>query len=224
MNHVRKLRLIPFESANEKNIQNTDDEKLIQHGDGIKILPKEKVRPKVLNAINLIMKLAQIQGYNMDGKIRDKNGNFLEETDLALLVSNALNQQKFLFGEDAFVDLLREAKISPDMIGNENIKRKLSFNFANFDPPETSVSQVSTIDKNTDMQPVRIGTKRSAEEEENSEVIKKQRLSEDKSIASFEQLPLRTVSKRGRDENEQTETLKKPRMLGFGIGKWIIPK
>ena len=73
MNHVRKLRLVPFESSNEKIIQATDDEKLIQHGDGIKILPKEKVKPKVSNAINLIMKLAQIQGYNMDGKIKDEN-------------------------------------------------------------------------------------------------------------------------------------------------------
>ena len=90
MNHVRKLRLVPFESENEKKVQVIDDEKLIQHGDGIKILPKEKVKPKVLNAINLIMKLAQIQGYNMDGKIRDKNGSFLEETDSTLLVTNAL--------------------------------------------------------------------------------------------------------------------------------------
>ena len=112
------------------------------------------------------------------------------------------------------------------MIGNENIKRKLSFNFANLDPPETTVSQGSTIYENNhpDIKPVRIGTKRNADETENTDIIKKQRLSEDKSIATFEQLPLRAVSKRAREENEQSDILKKPRMQGFGIEKWIIPK
>ena len=84
MNHVRKLRLVPFECSSEKIEHFEDNEKINQDGAGIKIIPKDKTKPKVLNAINLIMRLAEIRGYNSDGKIRDKDGSFFRKFRLGI--------------------------------------------------------------------------------------------------------------------------------------------
>ena len=75
--------------------------------------------------LQIIMRIASIQGYNDKGNIKDKDGKFLEGTDIVPLILYSVTKERLVKGIDSYVDLLIEAKVPPEVITNENLKQRL---------------------------------------------------------------------------------------------------
>jgi hypothetical protein len=75
--------------------------------------------------MKILLKLAKIDGYDIIGRIRNKNGDFLKGSDLITLINHSMTNGKLLLGESEFIRLLHEAKVEPELIINENVKVKL---------------------------------------------------------------------------------------------------
>ena len=80
----------------------------------------EKIR-----IMKILLKLAKINGYDLVGRVRNKNGSFINDSDLLDLINDAMSHGKLLIGQSEFINLLYEANVEPDLIINENIKAKL---------------------------------------------------------------------------------------------------
>ena len=74
--------------------------------------------------MKILLKLAKINGYDLVGRVRNKNGSFINDSDLLDLINDAMSHGKLLLGQSEFINLLYEANVEPDLIINENIKAK----------------------------------------------------------------------------------------------------
>ena len=86
-----------------------------------KVAPKSKL----LKQIRVILGLAKIEGYDDSGRIRGEKGIFLPNSDIVSLLNNAMTPGRVLIGQDIFISLLKEAKIPPELIVNDNVRAKL---------------------------------------------------------------------------------------------------
>ena len=122
MENARKLTIVPF---NEDNIDppkynlNKTKKKSITQSD------------KVKRMIQVILKLAKIEGYDENGRIKAKNGIYLEKSNIINLLNYSMTIGSPLIGEYEFVELLKECKIDPNLIINEKIKSKLINDYDN---------------------------------------------------------------------------------------------
>ena len=89
---------------------------------------KKKTHPfidKLSRIMKIFLKLANIKGYDLIGRVRNQNGDFVNDSDIISLINHSLTHGKLLYGQNEFIKLLFEAKIEPELIINENIKSKL---------------------------------------------------------------------------------------------------
>jgi hypothetical protein len=108
---------------------------------------------KIINIMKILLKLAKIDGYDIIGRIRNKNGEFLKDSDLITLINHSMTNGKLLLGESEFIRLLHEAKVEPELILNENVKVKLLNIYNNKDntineDDSTNVTKSQTQSKN----------------------------------------------------------------------------
>ncbi|KAI1308225.1 hypothetical protein HDE_00463 [Halotydeus destructor] len=75
--------------------------------------------------LRLILKLANVQGYNDLDHIRMENGSYMQGSDIVPLIMHALSPGKLITGLKEFVDLLHFAQVTPDMVINENVRAML---------------------------------------------------------------------------------------------------
>lgn len=73
----------------------------------------------------LILRLATVRGYNDLGNIKLKDGSYMPRTDICPLLCYAVSRERAILGIDEFVQLLREAGVTSDMVTNEALKNKL---------------------------------------------------------------------------------------------------
>lgn len=73
----------------------------------------------------LILKLAAIRGYNQIGNIKLPDGSYMPKTSISPLLQYVLSREKPVPGVNEFIQLLREAGVTPDLVTNENVKHKL---------------------------------------------------------------------------------------------------
>ena len=143
--------------------------------------------------LNIIMKIAMIKGYNDQGHIKDRNGNFLDGTDIVPLILYSVTKERLVKGLDAYVDLLVEAKVPPEVITNENLKQRLlNAAHVNHRPKAISVPTTSAADAEEEMvhteTPVR-------------KVVKAKRVYKKKTVnPQVENLPTTRSRKRKQDE------------------------
>ncbi|MDI9312900.1 MAG: hypothetical protein QM535_22005 [Limnohabitans sp.] len=222
------MKLTPFESKqNDENFENIKtDEDFDQKGGNIEVKNfKDRYRQRMLNILKILSKLAIIQGYNEEGNIKNKDGAFMENSDITQLISHVMNNSKILKGEQEFIHLLLEAKVPPSLIVNENVRNKmLSGDFkltsdvsASIKYKEPEVSKpVDIID---DYQILKKGEKRQVEDEI---------FVSNKKPKTFEpNIDHPYAKKRSFDEishKEEYNTNKRTKQDGFGILGWIIPK
>ena len=116
--------------------------------------------------IKLVLKLASISGYNEEGRLRLKDGTFSEELNVVPFLSLALRKGRNVKGIEDFVCLLREAKITPDMVVNEYLKQMLEETTVESPTTTTSVevepseqSPMESVENNEAVVPTR-GIKR----------------------------------------------------------------
>jgi len=70
----------------------------------------------------VILQLAKKNLYTDELKIRLKDGTLLEANQFINLLNYALSPGKALAGVNAFVEVLHEAQVTPEMLINENVK------------------------------------------------------------------------------------------------------
>lgn len=80
---------------------------------------------KVPFIIKTALKLASINGYDDQYRIRNRNGKYLANTNVHDLLNHCMSVGRKLTAENEFIELLAEAGIDPDWILNENVKAKL---------------------------------------------------------------------------------------------------
>lgn len=83
------------------------------------------LKDRLLRQLQIILKLAKINGYDISGRIRNQNGNFLSNSSILHLLSYAMTPSRVLIGEQEFIDLLLEANIEPDLLLNDNLRAKV---------------------------------------------------------------------------------------------------
>ena len=86
---------------------------------------KSKLYDKMQKFFIVILKLARKYGYDDSLRIRLKNGNYLEKSNVIDLLNNAMSMGKVLYGETEFIELLKSSNINPDLIINDNVRKKL---------------------------------------------------------------------------------------------------
>lgn len=86
---------------------------------------KFKIYDKIHRFIRIILKIAQSDGYDDSLRIKTRDGNFLEKTNIVDLLTHAMSIGKVLHGEEEFIALMAKANVDPDLILNENVKSKL---------------------------------------------------------------------------------------------------
>jgi hypothetical protein len=75
--------------------------------------------------LKLILKLAFVNGYDDNNHLIGDNGQVIANSDIGSLISHALSHGKVLVGEHEFIQLLKRAKVDPELILNQNVKLKL---------------------------------------------------------------------------------------------------
>lgn len=101
-------------------------------------VPKNKIKRYAMERqrklLKIILRLATVNGYDNQERIKLKNGSYLEQSDVVSLLLYTLSPGKKVVGLEDFVDLLREAGVTSDMVINENVKAMLE----NRQPPMSS--------------------------------------------------------------------------------------
>ena len=80
---------------------------------------------KYFSLLKIGLKLALINGFNDEFKIKSQDGSYVEGSNIIQLLNFALSHGKRPVGETDFVKLLSEAKIDPSMIKQDDIRSKL---------------------------------------------------------------------------------------------------
>lgn len=103
-----------------------------------------KYSDRLMRQLQIILKLAKINGYDIGGRIRNQKGQYLDNSSILHLLSHSMTSSRVLVGEQEFIDLLYEANIEPDTLLNDNVRAKLfkRYNLENTNKaPEPVVTQ-----------------------------------------------------------------------------------
>lgn len=126
MEHSQKVLLTPSESGKVR-IQPFETEK-IEVSEDMKEDKKKgnRIREHALERnrrlIGIVLKLAEIKGYNDKFQIRNTDGRYLPNSDVITLVLHSISQGRSLEGLREFAALLKEANVNPEFITNENVR------------------------------------------------------------------------------------------------------
>lgn len=96
--------------------------------------PPINTTEKLLRIIKIVLKLASVDGYDSEGRVKH-DGNAVAGSSIVVLLNHAMSFGHALIGEEAFIRKLKEANIDPDLIVNQNVKNKL------LNPSETRIPQ-----------------------------------------------------------------------------------
>lgn len=102
-------------------------------GGGVDIEPVKKpanvikryARERQHKFLKIILRLAAINGYDEEGRIKLADGTYMSQSDIVALLQHALSPGRNISGMNEFIALLREAKVSPDLLINETVKSML---------------------------------------------------------------------------------------------------
>jgi hypothetical protein len=97
---------------------------------------------KLNRIMKIFLKLANIRAYDVIGRVRDRKGNYINDSDIIALINHAMSHGKLLLAQNEFIRLLHEAKIEPELIINENIKAKLLNLYSNKSDSSDELSEI----------------------------------------------------------------------------------
>ncbi|RWR98555.1 hypothetical protein B4U79_09641, partial [Dinothrombium tinctorium] len=139
MDSVRKMVVVPYEQqANYQQPQDTSVQQPLSQPSSNQSIEKRKKliltnNEKLLRMIKIVLRLASVNGYDDEGRIRSKKGIFIDKSNIITLLNHAMSIGHPLIGEQEFIELLREAKVDPSLIIHENVKTKLANNYVRDD-------------------------------------------------------------------------------------------
>jgi hypothetical protein len=139
---------------------------------------KSKIYDKVHKLLKIILKLAKYVGYDSDLKIKLKNGNYLEKSNIVDLLTHAMSMGKVLYGESEFIDLLHSAGVNPELIINENVKNKL---ISKYNSREITEDKEEPMDVNVDRRKTKLKRTIPVDDDvdEHSSEAKRKKINED---------------------------------------------
>lgn len=144
MKYGNKVVVVPFQEEEEEEIKE-DEFCPPQSGDGVLQKPRKPKVSKDNNFMKILLRLAAIGGYNENGNIKNQNGKFEPDTDISALLEYAMTRGVAAEGLTQFVHLLQKAKVTSDMVVNDNVKRMLQG--SRFTKPKTVPVEPLTISK-----------------------------------------------------------------------------
>src|ERR1700677_698966 len=99
MEHTRKMVVVPAETESAASMPiATAKPTAIRH-------PFEKL----MKQLKIILKLARIDAYDLDGHIRGADSSMIYNSDILHLLSHAMTPGRLLIGESDFLKLLHAA-------------------------------------------------------------------------------------------------------------------
>ena len=60
---------------------------------------------KLMRQLKIILKLARIDAYNLEGQIKDTHGQYMSRSDIIHLLQHVMTTGKLLVGEAEFIDI-----------------------------------------------------------------------------------------------------------------------
>ena len=128
MSFVKKYIVVPSEQV--------EDDSMVQQFGGSKIVvTNSKSRQKLSSKrsantvlrqlLQIAIKLAKIDAFEIDGRIRSVEGKLLDGTNVIDLLDHVNSPKRALHGLDEFIKLLFKAGVEPDMISNKDVKIEL---------------------------------------------------------------------------------------------------
>lgn len=129
MKHTNKVFSNGSQYKESMHGGNIDEPERVVH---IEEAPKKKgnqIRKYALERqqkfLKIILRLAAINGYDENGRIKLPSGTYMENSDIVTLLGHSLTPGRNISGLKEFVDLLAEAGVSDDLVINENVKQML---------------------------------------------------------------------------------------------------
>ena len=124
MQSAKRVTLVPPDQSGSGNehldVVQTESEKN-EKIDKIKF----KIYDKIHRFIKVILKLAKLDSYDDLLRIKTKNGNYLDKSNIVDLLTHSMSAGKVLHGEEEFIALLARSGVDQELILNENVKSKL---------------------------------------------------------------------------------------------------
>jgi hypothetical protein len=127
MKYAKKMSLVPF-TEEEKvyvgsgpSIEQSLPEPRRSSGNSIRKYAMDRQR----KMLSVVLKLASCGGYDRTGRIKLKDGSYMENSDVISLVMYTLSPGKSMKGISEFVDLLHSAGVAPNEVINANVRELL---------------------------------------------------------------------------------------------------
>jgi hypothetical protein len=119
---------------------------------------------RLYKQLKIILKLAKIDAYDINGHIKNADGSFMQNSDILHLITHVMNPRRLLIGETEFINLLYKAGVEADLIANDNVKSRLLSLYntttrveserepiiSEYKPPEQMVIDKQTIKRKRD--------------------------------------------------------------------------
>lgn len=131
---------------------------------------KFKVHQKLINTLQIVLKLAAIQAYDNGGRIQDRNGHFIPNSSIINLITHAMSPGKILVAEEEILTLLFKARVDPNLLLNENMRAKLTTKYNSHISPRVETRPAPTMD-NLEMDFEQRAYKRPREADGSNEVV-----------------------------------------------------
>jgi hypothetical protein len=123
MQHSQKVVVTPYDDTQPPSLPMAIDSDV--QFSSKKINKGHPLIDKFTKQLKIVLKLAKIDGYDGDFRIKDENGQYIYNSNIISLLNDATSISKVLIGYDSFISLLHKASVEPDLIVNENVKARL---------------------------------------------------------------------------------------------------
>lgn len=80
-----------------------------------------KKNTSIRSVASIVLRLARINGFNEEHQIKGPDGRFMQNTDVLDLINYALKPGRTVNGLEAFISLLRSAKVPVSLIRNAQV-------------------------------------------------------------------------------------------------------
>lgn len=102
------------------------------------------IAQKINVITTLALKIGRMNGFDDLFRIRNQDGEFIENSNIITWLNHATSPGKVLVGEAEFVDLLYEAKVDPNILVNEGLRFKLNNKYSKKIAPVSPDPPIST--------------------------------------------------------------------------------
>jgi hypothetical protein len=133
MEHTQKMVLAPYGTeappvlvpSTDSSVQYTSEIPTQTVTQSVKRIRSHQSLDRFKNQVKILLKLGKLDPIDNYLRIKNENGVFIENSNIINLLHNATQDAKELVGQEAFIKLLYQAGVEPELILNQDIKSKL---------------------------------------------------------------------------------------------------